>query len=79
MMDDSQRFYETRYDKAEPSLALKPLDGDAACVLTYARPDAGRVLLQGVLEGQLVLIMLRQVDTSQFPTANASFHWISGI
>ena len=78
MMDDSPQFYGAEYDTEKNIVTLTMSeDPSKRYPLTYLRPDADHVLLQGTLAGDNLSVRLRKIDTSKFLLVNRGFHWIS--
>jgi len=78
MMDDSPKSYGAEYDTAKNIVTLTVgEDMSQRYPLTYLRPDADHVLLQGTLAGDNLSVRLRKIDTSKFLLVNRGFHWIS--
>ena len=80
MMDGSPKFYKAEYDAAKNTVALSEgADKSHTNLLTYARPDAEHVVLQGDLGTNTLSIRLRRIDTSKFLLVNRGFHWINEL
>ncbi len=78
MMDDSPQIYRTDYNTTENIVTLiMSADPSKRYPLTYQRPDADHVFLQGTLAGDNLSIRLRKIDTTKFLLVNRGFHWIS--
>jgi hypothetical protein len=74
MMDDTVRRYPAQYDAAKSTITL-----DKKGTLTYSRPDADHVVLQGTMSGSPATIQLVRIDPSTFLLFNRGFHWISEL
>ncbi|WP_328391779.1 DoxX family protein [Nocardia sp. NBC_00416] len=57
---------------ADPSGA----GGAPVGAFTYDRPESGRLLLEGRLDGRPISIDLRSVDPGSFPLNGPRFHWV---
>ena len=78
MMDDSARSYGSQYDEKKGTVYLSPPGNKSySNPLTYSRPDADHVLLEGKLDGNALSVKLRKVDTSKFLLVNRGFQWIN--
>ena len=69
-VDDKLLTFASQYSKG--SVLLNKQDR-----LTWSRPDAGHVVLQGSLNGAPANIRLRKIDTNKFLLVNRGFHWIN--
>ena len=76
MMDDSPRFYQMKVDEAQNRITLSAGTREAGA-LTYSRPDADHLTLQGTLHDQKVDIRMRKIDASKFLLVNRGFNWIN--
>src|SRR5579872_6403028 len=63
--------FQTKYAKDTVTL-----DKDT---LTWSRPDAGHVVLQGTLNGAATTIRLRAIDVNKFLLVNRGYHWINEV
>ena len=73
MMDDSPRAYSTTYNAGNSTVTISPGPG----TLSYSRPDADHIVLQGKLLGDTLVITLRKIDRAKFLLVNRGFHWIN--
>ncbi len=92
-MDDSHWYFPTRFDEAKKQIVV--LSGrDVALdqrpgasrkkptvvgTLTYDRPDADHLRLQGTLMNEPVDLRLRKVDATKYLLLNRGYHWITEI
>ena len=78
MADDSMPRYFTKFDTAKHTIALSTYDTLARIpigVLTYSRPDADHLILQGIFNGRPVDLNLRKMDASKYRLFSSGFHW----
>jgi uncharacterized membrane protein YphA (DoxX/SURF4 family) len=69
-IDDTTRFFLAEYGNNTVTLDKKDR-------LTWSRPDAGHVVLEGNINGSPEKLRLRKIDTSQFLLFKRGFHWIN--
>lgn len=77
MMDDSPRGFASQYDAANSRLTLITQPGKQENVFQYSRPGPDRVVLEGTLQGEHLVVGLRRVDPQKFLLVNRGFHWIN--
>jgi len=70
-MDESTEAIPSEYSGTSTLSLVKKRD-----VLTYARPDATHVLLEGKILGDPVTIRLRVIDHKRFLLLSRGFNWI---
>ncbi len=77
-LDDSVKSFGLEDDATKKALTLIEGAGEAAkkSVLTYARPEANQLVLQGTLQDATLEVRLTRVDESGFLLLNRGFHWI---
>lgn len=75
MMNDKIRGYTARYDARGSSLMLS--DQTKSYKLTYSRPDADHLTIDGSIAGDSLSMRLRKIDTSKFLLVSRGFHWIN--
>jgi uncharacterized membrane protein YphA (DoxX/SURF4 family) len=92
-MDDSHWIFPMRFDEAKKQIvvlsgidhALDPRPDaprkkpTVIGTLTYGRPDANHLTLQGTLMNEPVDLRLRKVDDSKYLLLNRGYHWITEI
>jgi hypothetical protein len=77
-MDDSRASYALKDDAGAGELVLtSKKDKEMSVKLSYARPDADHLTLQGTWDEQPILVRLRRVDESKILLVNRGFHWIN--
>lgn len=77
-MDDSLTRFKLKEDAKKQTATFIEGNGEAAkkWPLTYTRPDAGHVVLQGSLNGFQFEARLKKVDESKFLLLNRGFNWV---
>ncbi len=85
-MNDSVLLLEAEVDTAKGAIALTPrrntgvrfmADSSARFTLTYQRPDADRLTLAGVMQGDTIWAELVRRDEKEFLLLQRGFHWIN--
>jgi uncharacterized membrane protein YphA (DoxX/SURF4 family) len=80
LMNDSVQRYLMEYDAAKPGLTLAPVGHPTdKSALSWSRPDAGRLVIEGKLASDALLVKMRRIDESKFLLVNRGFHWINEI
>ncbi len=76
-MDDSSTRYGAAIDSKASTLALsKNDDKNWKAEFVFQRPAAGKLILDGEMEGQKVHMQLELVDASKFMLVSRGFHWV---
>ncbi len=70
--DDTTVILNVNYDEAKSAITIDNRDK-----LTWSRPDASHVLLEGSISGTPVRISLRTIDIDKMPLKSRGFHWIT--
>jgi hypothetical protein len=74
--DRSAGWYLSAYDAGPHVVALRdPKSKVPVGTLSYSRPDASHVRLDGTIGGEPVSILLRPADPSRFRLLTHGFHW----
>lgn len=79
-LDDSLQYYPARLDEKAKLLTLTKGRKDKTkwkSVLSYAQPDPGHLVLEGVLDGHSIRTRLHRIDRSRYLLVNRGFHWIN--
>lgn len=80
MMDGTAKFFRTEIDTAKSTVTFSTAqDKDKKYLLTYSRPDAEHLVLQGPWMGDTMVIKLKKIDDSKFLLISRGFHWINEI
>ena len=78
LMDDSVQRYLMEYDAAKPGVMLTPVGRpNDRSALSWSRPDADHLVLEGKLLSDALVVKMRRVDESKFLLVNRGFHWIN--
>jgi hypothetical protein len=75
-MDDSFGTYHASIDTGNYRLALSNFTKDWRAELSFARPDADHVTLDGEANGHRLLVRLDRMDPNRFRLMNNRFHWM---
>ena len=78
-MNDTFDRYSAEFDKDGKTLKVTSTDGKTSSSLTYSRPAADSLVLDGTLDGRLVHLELKQVDLNTFLLNSRGFHWIQEV
>jgi uncharacterized membrane protein YphA (DoxX/SURF4 family) len=70
--DDTFLILNVTYDEAKSVITLDKKDS-----LTWSRPDASHVLLEGSMSGTPVRISLKAIDIEKLRLKSTGFHWIN--
>jgi hypothetical protein len=77
-MDDTYLVYLAATDANARTVTLtKPSDQTSKAVLSFERPDATHLQIEGTLDGHPVRMRLQRVDETKFLLNTRGFHWIS--
>ena len=77
-MSDAIKGYAAEYDDAKGMLTLSEFsDKTKKYPLTYRRPDADHLDLDGTVAGERLSMHLRKIDTTKFLLLSRGFHWIN--
>ncbi len=74
LMNDELQGYRMTIDEAEQRITLDSYRGDRSVVVLYEQPNAGRMEVQVIGQGQPILVSLRRQEV---PLFDRGFHWIS--
>jgi hypothetical protein len=78
LMNDSVQRYLMEYEAAKPGLTLAPVGRPSdKSALSWSRPDADHLVLEGKLASDALVIRMRKIDESKFLLVNRGFHWIN--
>lgn len=80
-MDDSWMRYRVNLRPEEQGLTLSAMEnGYVPMLLSYSRPDADSLILEGVLGGRALRVLLARVDASTLELVKGrGFRWISEV
>ena len=78
-MNDTFDRYSAEFDKDGKTLKVTSTDGKTSSSLTYSRPAADSLVLDGTLDGRLVHLELKQVDLNTFLLNSRGLHWIQEV
>ena len=78
-MNDTFDRYSAEFDKDGKTLKVTSADGKISSSLTYSRPAADSLVLDGTLDGRPVHLELKQVDLNTFLLNSRGFHWIQEV
>jgi hypothetical protein len=78
LMSDTRVRYMVQLDEKKKSLAFTNRDKPQETFgLTYARPDAQTLQLDGTVEGRKIHAVCKLADAKNFLLLNRGFHWIN--
>ena len=76
-MNDSLVVFAAKIDQESKTIELtKTDDKNWKATLSFARPAADRLTLNGPMDGNQMAMELRLVDREQFLVLNRGFHWV---
>ncbi|HEY2472975.1 MAG TPA: hypothetical protein VGI45_34660 [Terracidiphilus sp.] len=76
-MDDSRKGYGADIDEKKSTVSMtRPDDKNWKASLTYTRPSADQLQLDGTWGGHKVQIQLKREDETKFPLNSRGFHWV---
>jgi hypothetical protein len=76
-MDDSYLGYHGPLDPQKQTLSMiSGHDQNLKAALTYQRPNANQLVLEGTLNGQKVSMQLQRFDLNKFVLVTRGFHWV---
>lgn len=77
-IDDSREVYALKDDAANGTLLLTSTkDKETSVRLSYARPDADHLTIEGTWDARPIAVRLRRVDESTFLLVDRGFHWVN--
>jgi hypothetical protein len=77
-MNDTRQGYVLKLDAAKGTLALSKYDNPAwKAALSYQRPNPGRLLLNGTLDGHSIRAVLSRADPAKLLLTHRGFRWIN--
>jgi hypothetical protein len=71
--------YTAQVDADAHTLELTPRDGGEPTVLHYEDPEAGVLILEGMVDGIHHRATLHRVDENELLLVNRGFHWINDV
>ena len=78
MMDDSlQTYYSARYDGDKHTVTIFTQNGQTKNVLTYSRPDADHLTIEGPFKTDSVSVKLKKIDETKLPLVSSRFSWLN--
>jgi hypothetical protein len=75
-MDDTVLTYGAKLDMTARTIAVTTAPNKAAGTLTFQRPEPGRLILDGTVDGRAIHIETRQFDLNKFLLLTRGFNWI---
>jgi hypothetical protein len=79
-MDQTFDCFSAKIDTVSHTIALRNLADTASHgTLSYQRPTADRLLLDGDLSGRKVQLVMSQHDLDKFRRVSRGFHWVQEL
>ena len=76
LMDETFLPFQAKVDTAAGTIAVAAGSNGPASALTFHRPDAEHLILEGMLQGRQLRMETRRFDPAKFPLLNRGFNWI---
>jgi hypothetical protein len=78
MMDDSVANFGAEYDAAKSTVSLTVgNDKSRKFALSWSRPDADHLTLEGTLANGALSVRLRKIDPATYRLLSRGYHWIN--
>jgi hypothetical protein len=78
-MDDTLEPYSASFDADGRTLKVTPPSGATTSTLTYSRPSADRLVMDGTMNGHVVHLELKQRDLNSFLLNTRGFNWVQEV